>query len=113
MRVLLVEDYLDTADMVMALLGHFGCTAQHAPDGKAALDIAGSWKPDIVFMDIGLPEMDGYETAQRLRRDVGFAGPIYAISGFQPDEKRHSASGISDHLMKPIDVRVLRKLVEC
>jgi DNA-binding response OmpR family regulator len=114
-KVLIVEDYLDTANMLALILKNCGFSVHHAPDGESALASAMAWDPDLVLLDIGLPKMDGYEVARRLRRDVGLGDDvkIIALSGFQPNETRQRESGIDHYMMKPLDLPKLRALVGC
>ena len=114
-NVLVVEDYLDSAKLLEMMLKTCGYTVCLAPDGPAAINAARKLVPDFVLLDIGLPGMDGYEVAKRLRRDVGLVPPvkIIALSGFQPNEEKQAESGIDHHMMKPLDLKELLGLVRC
>jgi CheY-like chemotaxis protein len=106
-RVLVVDDNPDAAEMLsraMALAGH---EARVAPDGPTALQVAEAFTPEIAFLDIGLPVMDGYELAQQLRRMPALRSvPLVAVTGYaqQNDRARALASGFDEHLAKPIDL---------
>ena len=104
-RILVVDDNVDGADSLAVLLRLSGHEVSLAHDGLAALDVARAFRPEIVLLDIGLPGMDGYEVARRLRgneltRDV----ILVAVTGYGRDEDRarsHEA-GFDYHLVKPI-----------
>jgi len=113
-RVLLVEDNLDAAESMMMLLEVFGHSARVAADGAQALEQARAELPDLMLVDIGLPGIDGYEVARRVRataelRDVA----LIALTGFGRDEDRHLAlaAGFDHHLTKPVDPDALRKVL--
>jgi CheY-like chemotaxis protein len=106
--ILLVEDQPDCASLLARLLGRLGHQACVAPDGPAALEKAGREPPDVVLLDIGLPGMDGYEVAARLRQDSGRKPPfIIALSGHADDGERRQAAGIDLHLLKPVEFDAL------
>jgi signal transduction histidine kinase/ActR/RegA family two-component response regulator len=115
-RVLVVDDNRDTAISCGLLLKSMGHEVHTAFDGLAALEEARAFKPQVIFLDIGLPGMNGYEVARTLR-DEGFQNEaIVAVSGYgQPDDRRRSSeAGFDFHLVKPIDqatiVSVLRRI---
>ncbi len=113
-RVLVVDDNLDAAEMLATLLELDGHETRTAPDGPAALDLAGEFSPEIVFLDIGLPGMNGYELARRLRALPGLAAVrLVAVTGWgQDDDRRQSANaGIDRHLTKPVDPNAVRAMV--
>jgi signal transduction histidine kinase len=112
-RVLLVDDHRDAAFSLAKLLrlqGHHVCLAH---DGPAALEAAGAFRPEIVLLDIGLPEMDGYEVARRMRMQGMNDIVIAALTGYGRDEDRKSsqAAGIDVHLVKPINLDMLHGLL--
>ncbi len=110
-RVLVVDDNIDSAEMLVELLAMWGHTALHAPDGPRALALAPEFAPDIVLLDIGLPGLDGYEVARLLREDPALgAARIIAMTGYgqAEDRKRTRAAGFAAHLVKPIDFEELR-----
>src|SRR5207244_3835488 len=75
-RVLVVDDSIDAAAMLAAFLRHLGHEVQVANDGAAALRVAGSFRPDVVLLDIGMPGMNGLEVAQRLRGSSEASQPL-------------------------------------
>src|SRR5262249_34410082 len=106
LRILLVEDGPDCALSLAMLLRMEGHEGQVAFDGSAALRAAHTFAPQVVFLDIGLPDMDGYEVARRLgERTAGKPPLIIAISGFGRDEdrRRSEEAGVNLHLVKPTD----------
>jgi CheY-like chemotaxis protein len=113
-RVLVVDDNLDAGETVTELLGASGCEVRFAPDGKAALSIAPRFKPDIAILDIGLPDMDGYQLAARLREEPGLAGiRLIALSGYGcgPGEEQHNGASFDCRLVKPVRSRELLALI--
>ena len=112
LRVLVVDDNEDAAEMMTAMLAQWGYDARPAADGHAALAAAEIFSPEVVLLDLGLPDIDGYDVAQRLRaRPWASATRIYAVTGRgqERDRRRSMASGLDDHLVKPIDPDALRQ----
>lgn len=114
LRLLVVEDNRDAAETLQELLevwGHEVCVTHSGPE---ALDVAGSFGPDVILCDIGLPGMDGYELAERLKAhpDVGRTY-LVALTGYGSveDRKRSQAAGFALHLTKPVDPAVLRRVL--
>ncbi|HVY46895.1 MAG TPA: hybrid sensor histidine kinase/response regulator [Minicystis sp.] len=116
-RVLVVDDNVDVADMLKALLELDGHEVAVANDGHAGLDLAARLLPEIAFIDIGLPGIDGFEVARRIRSEQGLDGAyLVALSGYALDEDRRRAlaSGFNCHLAKPIrEEDLARVLAEC
>jgi CheY-like chemotaxis protein len=109
-RVLVVDDNTDAAAGVALLLERLGYRVTTAPDGASALEAARDFEPEIVLLDIGMPGMNGYETARRLREQPGGDGRrVVAITGWSHDQARHgaAAAGFDQFLTKPVDVRTL------
>jgi CheY-like chemotaxis protein len=106
LRILVVDDNTDAAESLRMLLSVFGHQVEIAHDGQRALATAQTQKPQLVFLDIGLPGMDGYEVARRLRSDAGLAdSKLIALSGYgtEADQKRSREAGFNRHLVKPVD----------
>ena len=109
-RILVVEDQEDNRQILRDLLGSAGIGIIEAHDGVAALKLAASEKPDLILMDIQLPEMDGYEATRRIKADPALKHiPIivvtsYALSG---DEGKARAAGCDDYVTKPFSPRQL------
>ena len=112
-RVLLVDDNHDAANGLATLLGLLGHEVQVVHDGPTALAAARSNTPDVALVDIGLPGMDGYAVAQRLRERSGKKVMLVALTGFgsEEDRKRAQAAGFDHHLVKPVDLDALEGLV--
>jgi signal transduction histidine kinase len=103
-RVLVVDDNRDAADSLALLLRSLGHEVRTAYDGEQALLLAPSFAADMVLLDIGLPQMNGFEVARRLRSD-GSAARLVALTGYgQPEDLRLSReAGFDAHLVKPVD----------
>jgi CheY-like chemotaxis protein len=114
LRVLVVDDNIDAADSTAMLLSLDGFEAHSVHSAKEALDAFASLKPDVVLLDIGLPEMDGYDVARRLREMAPDESPtIVALTGYgQPaDRDRAASAGFDEFLVKPVEPRVLNELL--
>jgi CheY-like chemotaxis protein len=106
LRILVVDDNTDAADTLAMLLELGGHQTRIAHSGPAALDAAFEFRPQVVFLDIGLPGLSGYEVARRLRVDAMLPQPLLvALTGWGSDEDRRQAhaAGFDRHLVKPID----------
>ncbi len=113
-RLLIVDDNRDTATGLGRLLTRRGYEVHLAHHGPEALEIARRLAPAIILLDIGLPGMDGYEVAQRLRSEAsGAKALIVAISGYgqEEDRTRSHAAGFDHHLVKPVDFEELRDIL--
>jgi PAS domain S-box-containing protein len=113
-KILVVEDDRDTAESLRLVLEANGAEVRVASTGPKALATFGSFEPEAVLLDIGLPGMDGYEVARRLRAEFpNRAVPIIALTGWGRDEdvQRARDAGFDDHLVKPVDIRALRRLL--
>ncbi len=111
-RILVVDDNEDGVTMLAALLQFDGHEVFTSLSGADAVEIAASAKPDVVLLDIGLPGIDGYEVAQRIRTDSGERTPrLIAISGYgrQEDRERTRSAGFVAHLVKPVNFEALRR----
>lgn len=113
-RVLVIDDNVDAADTMAALVAALAGTVATAYSGLEGLRRAAEFRPDVILLDIGMPDMDGYETCRRLRSAVaGQAAFIIALTGWgqQRDRDRALAEGFDAHLTKPADPRTLQALV--
>lgn len=105
-KILVVDDCHDSADGMRWILSTYGYEVDVAYDGNAALLKARARIPDVVLLDLALPEMDGYQVADAMRSEAGPSVPIFvAVTGYgREDDKRQSAAaGFKHHLTKPID----------
>lgn len=114
-RVLVVDDNRDLAESLGMVLRLWGHDVKVVYDGPGALAAAREYRPDVVFLDIGLPGLDGYEVARRLRGPLGFRDArVVAITGYGREEDRRKAreAGFDVHLTKPVDPEELQKLLQ-
>jgi CheY-like chemotaxis protein len=113
-RVLIVDDNRDLAESLAMVLRLWGHEVTVAFDGSAALESARARPPEIVFLDIGLPRLDGFQVARQMRANPTLRGArIVAISGYgrEEDRQRSREAGIDLHLTKPVDPSILRPLL--
>lgn len=112
-KVLVVDDNADAADTLEMLLQVLGHTTRVASDGPSALEIFEEFHPDIVLLDIGLPGMNGYEVARRLRTRQGRGLRIVAVTGWgQAEDRKQSAeAGFDLHLVKPVETEQLQAIL--
>lgn len=111
LRVLVVEDDRESLELMGALLALWGYDPRLTPDGPAGLEAALAERPDVVLLDLGLPGMDGFEVAERLRAAPGGdALLIVAVTAFRGESHRLRAleCGFDKYLMKPVDIETLR-----
>ncbi|RZL01756.1 MAG: response regulator [Rubrivivax sp.] len=114
-RILVVEDNEDGLETLMMLLEAEGHEVRGAGSGAKALEIVASWQPQVVLLDLGLPRMDGYEVAARLRAVPGLGqARLVALTGWgaQKDREKTAAAGFDAHLVKPIDPEVLLRSLD-
>jgi CheY-like chemotaxis protein/two-component sensor histidine kinase len=113
-RLLVVDDNKDAALSLALLLRLQGHEVQVAHDGPSALKLAPAYRPDLVFLDIGMPKMDGYEVARRLRKQPGLENVILAALtgwGQQEDRRRTREAGFNHHLVKPLESKALESVL--
>ncbi|HEX3527523.1 MAG TPA: chemotaxis protein CheB [Thermoanaerobaculia bacterium] len=113
-RILVVDDNVDTAQSMALLLRLKGHRVEVAHDGPAALETARSFEPEVVLLDIGLPGLDGYEVAKRLREETRLSKALLvALTGYGQEEDRRRArhAGFDHHFTKPVDPAVLYQLI--
>ena len=116
LRVLIVEDNIDAGDSMGMLLRLYGHEVLVARSGPAALEVAAQFHPSLVLLDIGLPGMDGYEVARRMRADPALTGvTLCALTGYTPSESdrlRPQQAGFDHHFVKPVGVDTLLALLK-
>ncbi len=113
-RVLVIEDNKDAADSLEELLQHLGHEVRVAYDGPSGLETARVFRPECVLCDIGLPGMDGYEVARRLRADEDLRSAVLvALTGYAlpEDQKRAAEAGFARHVAKPFSLEVLDQVL--
>jgi CheY-like chemotaxis protein len=111
---MVVDDNRDAADSLGALLRSLGCEVTVAYSGAEALARLGREQPEVVLLDIGMPELDGHEVARRIRRLEGFDRvTLIALTGWgqEQDMDRSRAAGFDHHLIKPADLGALETLL--
>ncbi len=111
-KILVVEDNVDSAEMLGNILAAEGHEVQVAHDGTSAMVKALEYSPDVILMDIGLPGMNGYEVAERLRREPCMANvKLIALTGYgqHEDVLKSKEAGFHYHLTKPVDIATLRR----
>lgn len=113
MRVLVVDDNVDAAESLAEILRLLGAGVDVAHDGAQALGVAAAGPPDAVLLDIGLPGMDGYETAREWRRRFGDGAQLIALTGYgtAEDKRRTAAAGFDGHLVKPVAADEITRLL--
>jgi len=109
LRVVVVEDQVDGREALAAYLERQGHDIRQAGTGQEGIDAAIASSPDVVLVDIGLPDIDGYEVARRLRKHLGRRVQLVALTGYgQPqDRTRAEEAGFDAHLVKPVDPPLL------
>ncbi|WP_409267965.1 ATP-binding protein [Massilia sp. BHUDP2] len=115
LRVLVVDDNLDAAEMLATLLEIGGHRVRMAHDGAGAIAVAGELLPEVAFLDIGLPDMSGYEAAGALRGIAGMEGSmLVALTGWgtEQDRQRAREAGFDHHLTKPAEFDAVNRLLE-
>ena len=113
-RVLVVDDDPDTALMFAELLKQLGHAVDYVTSSQAVVDVAKRLRPWLVFLDIGMPEVNGWELARLLRRELGHeAVRIIAVSGWGDPEhhQRSREAGFDAHVQKPVDMHLLQSIL--
>lgn len=106
--ILVAEDHLDSRDALRALLEAFGYQVLEAVNGRQAVDIALTHGPDLILMDIMMPELDGFEATRELRRHQRtHATPIIAVTAMEGAHQLAIQAGANDYVRKPVDIRRL------
>lgn len=114
LRVLVVDDNVDAAESMAAMLRNNAHDVRTANDGETALDLAAAFRPDVVILDLGMPKMSGFEVASRMRKEEwGRDIVLAACTGWsQPQDRRRSrAAGFNYHLVKPVSLDEVLQLL--
>ncbi len=112
---LVVDDVSDVTEMLSVLMNHAGYEVSTASSAQDAITLARENHFDVVISDIGMPEMNGYELAQALRKLPGYESvPMVAVTGYSlfDDRNRSLTAGFNEHVTKPIDPRAFLELIE-
>ncbi len=113
-RVLVVDDNRDSANTLAMLLKISGYETQTACDGASAIESTAKFKPEVILLDIGLPDMSGYDVCKKLREQTHDPRPrIVAVTGWDADEvqNRGGDNCFDGHLAKPVDFKALQGLI--
>jgi CheY-like chemotaxis protein len=113
-RILVVDDNHDSALSLAMMLSIMGHETRTAHDGESAVDTAENFRPEVVLLDIGLPKLNGYEVAQRIReKPWGTSMFLIAVTGWgqEEDRQRSSEVGLNVHMVKPVEPSALEKLL--
>jgi CheY-like chemotaxis protein len=113
--VLVVDDNIDAVDMLVHTLEDLGCQTETAFDGPSALEAAKRFRPRVVLLDIGLPLMDGYEVARRLRQEPQLAPlKLVALTGYgeSSDRQKSREAGFDEHVVKPVEIDKVPDLID-
>ena len=114
-KILIVEDNKDSLEILTLFIGRIGCQAVRAKNSKEAIALAEIEQPDLIFMDMELPDADGIKTAKILKQDPRTSKiPIVALTAWISDLWREKASraGIVDYLIKPVAPQTLKETIE-
>jgi CheY-like chemotaxis protein len=114
-RILVLDDEADIRTLLEILLTGWGHVVWSAGTGVEAIERAAAMRPDLVLLDIGLPDMDGYEVATRVRAELGEAAPrIVAVTGYgqAEDRSRFERAAIDEYLLKPPTRDALQRVIE-
>lgn len=107
-RILVAEDHLDSRDALRALLEAFGYTVTVAANGREAVEAAITDSPDLILMDVMMPEMDGFQATRELRsRPLTCSTPIIAVTAMEGAQDLALRAGADDFVRKPIDIEKL------
>ena len=112
-RVLIVEDNRDSRETLRILIGMWNFEVEVAQDGFDGVRAALDWEPDIAIVDIGLPGIDGYEVARRVRRAFGGRVLLIALTGYNGSEDRRLAfeAGFDEYMAKGADLDILQGML--
>jgi CheY-like chemotaxis protein len=114
LRVLVVDDSVDMADTLAMVVNGLGHDVRKAYDGSSSLEAALDYQPHIMFLDIGLPGLDGYKLAKRIREQQALRDVVLvALTGYgqESDRQRSLVAGFNHHLTKPLDLKKLEQIL--
>ena len=113
-RILVADDNKDAADSLTTMLSLMGHEARAAYDGLGAVETAATFRPDVIVLDVGMPRVDGYEAARRIRKEPWSNGVVLvALTGWGQEEDRAKAknAGFDHHLTKPASIDAIVHLI--
>jgi len=112
-RILVADDNVDSAEMLATALRELGHEVVVVHDGVATVEVAKNFSTELAFLDIGMPRMNGYEAAAKLRERFGDRIKLVAVTGWgqEADRRRAAEATFDHHLTKPVDLRVVEQLI--
>jgi CheY-like chemotaxis protein len=112
-RALVVDDNRDAAESFARLLESLGCQAEFVTDSRIVVETAERARPEIIFLDIGMPGLDGYELARMLRAKYGWKIGIVAVTGHVQEQDRvlSREAGFDAHVAKPVSVELIQSML--
>lgn len=113
-RVVVIDDDRDVADSLAMLLELLGCDVKTAYSGTAGVSLVTDFAPSVVFLDLGMPDINGFETARRIRAEpAGQQTLLIALTGWgqDADKRRTREAGFDRHLVKPADISALEEIL--
>ena len=113
-RVVVVDDNRDAADSLALLLGFLGAEVSVFYDGRSAVEAVRASCPDLLLLDLGMPDLDGYQVARLIRADPACCGlTLVALTGWgqKEDRRRTREAGFDEHLVKPVDLALLQAVL--
>ncbi len=114
-RILIVDDYRDTTEFFALVLERLGHDVRTASDGFQAIAVAEKFRPEVILLDLGLPDLNGFETVKRIRKESWSEGTVLiAISGYgdKRDRELSQEAGFDAHLLKPVPMKDIVDLIE-
>src|SRR5215470_13472153 len=114
-RILVADDYPSAAQITCTLLTMLGHECRAVDSGAKALEEAEAFRPDVAILDIGLPDISGYDVARKLRAMLGAKLFLAAVTGWgqAQDRARAFAAGFDHHVLKPADAAKLKEILSC
>jgi CheY-like chemotaxis protein len=114
LRILVVDDNIDAAQSLAKMLEMLGHEPLLAYDGQDAFELALRHRPDVLFLDIGLPRMNGYQVCESLRRAGLWGQQIAAVTGYgqESDRRRSAEAGFDTHLVKPVNQQIIQQVLQ-
>jgi CheY-like chemotaxis protein len=113
-KILIVEDHRDSREALRALFEAYGYQVVEAHNGRLAIERARADRPNLILMDIMMPELDGFDAARRIRAIPGHElTPIIAVTALEDARQLAFDAGMSDYVRKPVDIRGLLNKVSC
>jgi two-component system, sensor histidine kinase len=114
LRVVIVEDNRDLLELTQTVIESMGCATEIAADGEEGLERIVATHPDLALVDVGLPRLDGYELARRVKQQLVAPPTLVAVTGYgqRGDRTRALAAGFDDHITKPMRAEALQALIE-